>query len=64
MKRVGDMMYPRRRKSTVKKYTCNKCGKELIPATAYFYVDGCNCAITDNAPAHCRECYISVYGKY
>lgn len=63
MKRVSNMMYPRRRTSKPKKYICNKCGKELTPSTAYFYVDGCNCAITDNAPPYCRECYKSVYGK-
>ena len=64
MKRVRGMMYPRRQTTKLKKYTCCKCGKELTPSTAYFYVDGCNCAITDNAQAHCKECYISVYGKH
>ena len=64
MKRVSNMMYPRRRTSKNKKYTCHNCGKELIPSTAYFYVDGCNCAITDNAPPYCKACYKLVYGKY
>lgn len=64
MKRVNGMMYPRRRAPKTKKYTCNKCDKELTPSTAYFYVDACNCSITDNAPPYCIECYKLVYGKY
>lgn len=64
MKRSGGMMYPRnKRQKAEKKLTCNNCGKELTPAIAYYYVDGCNCAITSNAPPHCKECYIKKYGK-
>ena len=65
MKKIGGMMYPKQiKKPKIKKYICYKCKKELTPATAYFYVDSCNCAITNNAPAYCKECYISVYGKW
>lgn len=64
MKKIGGMMYPKKpRKTANKKYKCKKCGKELTPATAYFYIDPCNCAITENAPPYCLECYKTVY-KY
>lgn len=63
MKRYGEMMYPRLKRRAAKKITCAKCGKELTPSTAYHYVDGCNCAITNNAPPFCRECYRETYGE-
>lgn len=63
MKRSGGMMYPRNKRQKAEKLACKKCGKELTPATAYYYVDGCNCSITSNAPAHCKECYIEKYGR-
>lgn len=64
LKRNNGYMTPRSTKrSTPKSYSCARCGKELLPKDAYFYVDGCNFAITENAPAHCRECYKEVYGK-
>jgi hypothetical protein len=63
IKRNGNMLYVKPKRSNYKKCKCNKCGKELTPSTAYYYVDGCNCAITENAPPHCKECYIKTY-KY
>ncbi len=63
MKKHGGMMYPQITRKKETKCTCKKCGKELTPATAYYYVDSCNCAITNNAPAYCRECYKAVYGE-
>lgn len=63
MKKINGMIYPKRPRKAAKKYKCNKCGKELTPATAYFYVDSCNFAITENAPPYCIECYKIVY-KY
>ena len=64
MKKYGCMMYPKHiNKKATKCIICKKCGKELTPATAFYYVDGCNCAITNNAPAYCRECYREVYGE-
>lgn len=64
IKRTGKMIYVKPSKnSALKKCNCSKCGKELTPSTAYYYVDGCNCAITDSAPPHCKECYIKTYGN-
>lgn len=63
MKKVHGMMYPKKAKKN-KNCTCTKCGKELTPATAYYYVDGCNCAITNSAPPYCKECYKVVYGTW
>lgn len=63
MKRAGYMMYPKPMRKTPSKHKCAKCGKALTPAQACYYVDGCNCAITQNAPAYCRECYRAVYGE-
>lgn len=63
MKKFNGMMYPQRKKQSLKKLTCFKCGKELTPSTAYYYVDGCNCAITDSAPPYCKPCYIEKYGR-
>lgn len=63
MKRSGYMMYPKLKRTAQKKLLCAKCGKPLTPETAYYYVDGCNCAITANAPAHCLDCYKAVYGN-
>ena len=62
MKKYGGMMYPnRKRRAAPKRITCAKCKKELTPATAYSYVDGCNCAITNNAPEYCLDCYKQIY---
>lgn len=61
MKRVGHMMYPKARKTSMRLVPCKKCGKLLTPAQACYYVDGCNAAITANAPAYCIECYRTVY---
>lgn len=49
MRKAGKMIYPKQgRKSD--KCKCAKCGKELVPETAYYYVDNCNYAITNNSP--------------
>ena len=61
MKRAQGMMYPKKAKKNGN-CTCTKCGEKLTPATAYYYVDGCNCDITNNAPPYCKECYKAVYG--
>lgn len=63
IKRTNDYMMPRTKKSAPKSYICSKCKQELLPKDAYFYVDGCNYAITDNALAYCRECYREVYDR-
>lgn len=62
MKRIGNMMYVEKPKKAGK-CNCTTCGKSLSPEMAYYYVDGCNCAITNNAPPYCKECYIEKYGK-
>lgn len=62
MKRFGYMMYTKAKKTSTKLVPCAKCGKLLTPAQACFYVDGCNCTITANAPAHCLDCYKAIYG--
>lgn len=62
MKKVGGMMYARQAKTT-KKCKCTKCGKELTPATAFYYVDSCNFAITNNSKPYCLECYKATYKK-
>lgn len=64
MKRRGSMMYPKSGKRTPQKCNCTKCGQELTPATAYYYVDSCNFAITNSAQPYCRECYIQTFGRY
>ena len=64
MKKIGGMMYPKQKRHKVNELQCYKCQKKLTPATAYYYVDSCNCAITDNAPPHCKECYIEKYGRW
>jgi DNA-directed RNA polymerase subunit RPC12/RpoP len=61
MKKIRGMMYPKTKEHKTQSYKCARCNKELTPSTAYFYVDSCNCAITDNAPPHCYDCYKIVY---
>ena len=61
MKRSGYMMYPKMKRAAQKSVLCNRCGKALTPAEACYYVDGCNCAITNNAPAYCIDCYKAGY---
>jgi hypothetical protein len=56
MKRVNKMMYPKQSGKNNKKTACCVCGRELTPAQAFYYVDSCNCAITQNAKPHCYEC--------
>ena len=63
MKKVGSMIYPQNKKSKIKKCNCEKCGKDLTPAEAYYYVDSCNFAITQNAKPYCRACYKIVFGR-
>lgn len=62
VKRYGDMMYPKNGRRNNKKCTCVKCKKKLTPRTAYYYVDGCNAAITNNAPPYCEDCYRETFG--
>lgn len=65
MKKHSGMMYPKpTRVSKQQKYTCTKCGKELTPSTAFYYVDSCNFAITNSAKPYCQVCYIKTYGRY
>lgn len=56
MKKNKGMMFPNKKNKVSNRLRCSKCGKELTPKTAYYYVDGCNCAITDNALPLCLEC--------
>lgn len=63
MKKVGGMMYPKNKRQKSSKCTCTRCKKELTPATAFYYVDSCNCAITQNAPPFCYDCYLIEYGR-
>ena len=63
MKRVNGMMYSKTKRKTAKEYICSMCGEKLTPSTAFFYVDGCNFAITENSPPLCRECYRKKYNK-
>lgn len=64
MKRINGMMYPTtRRKRTKVKYICADCKDTLTPSTAFFYVDGCNFAITENSLPLCRECYRKKYNE-
>lgn len=63
MKRVNGMMYPKAKRKTKNEYICSMCGKKLTPSTAFFYVDSCNFAITENSPPLCRECYEEKYGR-
>lgn len=63
MKKRNGMMYADRKRSKNTVVKCNKCGKELTPDKACYYVDGCNFAITNNSPAYCFECYKETYKK-
>lgn len=63
-KQYGGMMYPKFKPSKRTLLRCYKCKQELTPKTAYYYVDGCNCAITRNAPPFCKDCYIATYGRW
>ena len=63
MKKVNGMMYADRKRTKAKTVKCKKCGKELTPEQACYYVDGCNFAITNNSPAYCIKCYREVYKK-
>lgn len=64
MKKFGGMMYPKQKQTKTEALQCCKCKKQLTPSTAYYYVDSCNCAITSNAPPHCKECYVDAYGRW
>jgi hypothetical protein len=63
MKKYRGMMYPKNKRRAATKCVCTTCGKELTPTTAFYYVDGCNCAITENAPPFCYDCYVLKYGR-
>lgn len=63
IKRNNGYMIPKIKTTKAKKLVCSNCKKELTPQTAYFYVDGNNCAITNNSPTFCKECYIKKYGN-
>ncbi len=63
MKRINGMMYPKTKRKTEKQYICSMCGENLTPSTAFFYVDSCNFAITENSSPLCRECYRKKYGE-
>lgn len=63
MKKINGYMIPKQRKKVSNEYTCAGCGKKLTAKEACFYVDGCNCAITDNSKPYCLECYGKKYGK-
>lgn len=63
MKKHNGYMIPKTRSRVQSKYICTECKKELSPAEAYFYVDSCNYAITENAKPYCRECYRERYGE-
>lgn len=63
MKRINGYMIPRQKKKVADAYICFRCKKKLEPKDAYFYVDSCNCAITENSLPHCRECYRVEYGE-
>ena len=66
MKRVNKMMFPKQSAKRIGKTSCCICGKELTPAQAFYYVDSCNFAITQNAPPHCYGCMMKEKekGKY
>ena len=56
MKRNGHMMYAKQKTENHKTVCCCVCGKTLTPDKAYYYVDGCNFAITNNAKPYCKDC--------
>lgn len=56
MKRNGHMMYAKHKTANHKTVCCCVCGKQLTPDKAYYYVDGCNFAITNNAKPYCKDC--------
>lgn len=56
MKRNGYMMYAKNITTNIKNVCCCICGKKLTLDKAYYYVDGCNFAITNNAKPYCKDC--------
>lgn len=56
MKKIGSMIYPRHKTRKITKTACCECGKELTPDQAYYYVDSCNYAITENSKPYCIDC--------
>ncbi len=63
MRKNNGYMIPKVKRKTADSYVCSGCGKTLSPRDAFFYVDSCNCAITDNSKPFCRECYRIKYGE-
>lgn len=63
MRKAGRTKYPKIKIEKKQKYICSRCRKELTPETAYFRVDESNCAITNNAPPFCIDCYKIHYGE-
>lgn len=61
MKKANGMIYAKQSKPKNNIVTCRKCGKELTPEQACYYVDGCNYAITNSSPAYCLSCYKETY---
>jgi hypothetical protein len=54
MKKVKGMMYTGKSKKLSN--VCSKCNKTCLPSDIYFYVDGCNFAITNNSKGICKDC--------
>ena len=61
MKKINGYMIPKNKGKKTDKCKCAACGKDLDPKEACYYVDGCNYAITNNAPAYCMDCYNNKY---
>lgn len=63
MRKYNGYMIPKVKRTAQNKYVCVMCGKDLDAKSAYFYVDSCNCAITENSKPYCLDCYRRKYGE-
>ena len=63
MKKANGMLYAKQSKTKNTIVKCTKCGNELTPDQACYYVDGCNFAITNSSPPYCIKCYKETYKK-
>ena len=63
MRKVNRYMIPTGKRSSQKKYVCASCNKHISAESAFFYVDSCNCAITNNSRPYCQECYEKKYHR-